>query len=82
MTGIRGDDRNQGGGWSVAVPALLKYIRLGMQTIIEEQVCVDGASINGTLVPYTSRLVGISLLKTDLISQSMIVIQELCSYKC
>jgi hypothetical protein len=54
MTGIRGDDRNQGGGWSVAVPALKVYTTWDANDYRRAVSMSDGASINGTLVPYTN----------------------------
>jgi hypothetical protein len=53
MTGIRGDDRNQGGG-SVAVPALKVYTTWDANDYRRAVSMSDGASINGTLVPYTN----------------------------
>lgn len=53
MTGIRGDDRGAGGGWSVCVPALKVYTSWDANDYRRAVSLDDGASINGTLVPYT-----------------------------
>lgn len=57
MTGIRGDDRNQGGGWSVAVPDLAVYNTWDADDYRRAVSMDDGASINGTLVPFTNFIV-------------------------
>lgn len=54
MTGIRGDDRNQGGGWSVAVPSLKVYTTWDSNDYRRAVSMSDGASINGKLQPYTN----------------------------
>lgn len=53
MTGIRGDDRNLGGGWSVAVPTLEVYTTWDAADY-RRAVSLDyEASIDGTVVDYT-----------------------------
>lgn len=54
MTGIRGDDRNSGGGWSVAVPSLEVYTTWNAQDYRRAVSLDDGASINGNLELYTN----------------------------
>jgi tetratricopeptide (TPR) repeat protein len=53
MTGIRGDDRNNGGGWSVAVPTLAVYSTWDAGDYRRAVSLDDRASINGTVVDYT-----------------------------
>ncbi|OEI79732.1 RagB/SusD family nutrient uptake outer membrane protein [Formosa algae] len=53
MTGIRGDDRNLGGGWSVAVPTLAVYTTWDEGDYRRAVSLDDEASINGTVVDYT-----------------------------
>ncbi|WP_299778075.1 RagB/SusD family nutrient uptake outer membrane protein [uncultured Formosa sp.] len=53
MTGIRGDDRNLGGGWSVAVPTLAVYTTWDEGDYRRAVSLDDRASINGTVVDYT-----------------------------
>ncbi|WP_159022603.1 RagB/SusD family nutrient uptake outer membrane protein [Formosa sp. L2A11] len=53
MTGIRGDDRNLGGGWSVAVPTLAVYTTWDEGDYRRAVSLDDRASINGTIVDYT-----------------------------
>ncbi|QCX40533.1 RagB/SusD family nutrient uptake outer membrane protein [Aureibaculum algae] len=53
MAGIRGDDRNLGGGWSVAVPTLEVYTTWDAGDYRRAVSMDDEASINGTIVPYT-----------------------------
>ncbi|WP_378187010.1 RagB/SusD family nutrient uptake outer membrane protein [Aquimarina sp. W85] len=54
MTGIRGDDRNSGGGWSVAVPSLSVYDTWSSSDYRRAVSLDDGASIGGNLEPYTN----------------------------
>ncbi|MEO9954053.1 RagB/SusD family nutrient uptake outer membrane protein [Nonlabens sp.] len=54
MTGIRGDDRNSGGGWSVAVPSLAVYTTWPADDYRRAVSMDDGASINGNLEPFTN----------------------------
>ncbi|WP_372745177.1 RagB/SusD family nutrient uptake outer membrane protein [Lutibacter sp.] len=54
MTGIRGDDRNLGGGWSVAVPSLAVYTTWDSGDYRRAVSLDDRASINGTVVDYTN----------------------------
>jgi hypothetical protein len=53
MTGIRGDDRNSGGGWSVAVPTLAVYTTWAADDYRRAVSLDEEASIGGTLVDYT-----------------------------
>ncbi|MCG1037374.1 RagB/SusD family nutrient uptake outer membrane protein [Polaribacter sargassicola] len=53
MTGIRGDDRNLGGGWSVAVPTLEVYTTWDAGDYRRAVSLDDRASIGGTVVDYT-----------------------------
>ncbi|WP_435133084.1 RagB/SusD family nutrient uptake outer membrane protein [Formosa sp. A9] len=53
MTGIRGDDRNDGGGWSVAVPSLEVYTTWDAGDYRRAVSLDDEANINGTYVNYT-----------------------------
>ncbi|MCF8715581.1 RagB/SusD family nutrient uptake outer membrane protein [Joostella atrarenae] len=53
MTGIRGDDRNDGGGWSVAVPTLEVYTTWDSGDYRRAVSLDDEASIGGTVVDYT-----------------------------
>ena len=53
MTGIRGDDRNEGGGWSVAVPTLAVYESFDPADYRRAVSFDDEASIGGTLVDFT-----------------------------
>ncbi|VXB22990.1 RagB/SusD family nutrient uptake outer membrane protein [Maribacter litoralis] len=53
MTGIRGDDRNLGGGWSVAVPTLEVYTTWDAADYRRAVSLDDEASIDGTVVDYT-----------------------------
>ncbi len=54
MTGIRGDDRNAGGGWSVAVPSLAVYETWPAGDYRRAVSLDDEASIGGVVVPYTN----------------------------
>jgi len=54
MTGIRGDDRNSGGGWSVAVPTLAVYETWDAGDYRRAVSLDEEASIGGTVVPYTN----------------------------
>lgn len=54
MTGIRGDDRNSGGGWSVAVPTLAVYETWNADDYRRAVSMDDGAFINGNLEPFTN----------------------------
>ncbi|EAS18586.1 putative outer membrane protein [Flavobacteria bacterium BBFL7] len=54
MTGIRGDDRNSGGGWSVAVPSFAVYDTWEALDYRRAVSMDDGASINGNLEFYTN----------------------------
>lgn len=53
MTGIRGDDRNSGGGWSVAVPTLAVYDTWPAGDYRRAVSFDEAASIGGTQVDYT-----------------------------
>lgn len=53
MTGIRGDDRNSGGGWSVAVPKLAVYETWPAGDYRRAVSMDEEASIGGTVVDYT-----------------------------
>ncbi|CAM4084226.1 RagB/SusD family nutrient uptake outer membrane protein [Zobellia nedashkovskayae] len=53
MTGIRGDDRNLGGGWSVAVPTLEVYTTWNPDDYRRAVSMDDEVSIGGTVVDYT-----------------------------
>ncbi|WP_405606563.1 RagB/SusD family nutrient uptake outer membrane protein [Polaribacter sp. Asnod1-A03] len=53
MTGIRGDDRNLGGGWSVAVPTLEVYTTWDAGDYRRAVSLDDRASIGGVVVDYT-----------------------------
>ena len=53
MTGIRGDDRNEGGGWSVAVPTLAVYDTWPADDYRRAVSFEEEASIGGTVVDYT-----------------------------
>jgi hypothetical protein len=52
MTGIRGDDRNEGGGWSVAVPTAAVYDTWPAGDYRRTVSLDEEASISGTVVPY------------------------------
>ena len=52
MTGIRGDDRNSGGGWSVAVPTLAVYDTWPAGDYRRAVSFEEEASIGGTVVGY------------------------------
>lgn len=68
MTGIRGDDRNSGGGWSVAVPSFAVYDTWNALDYRRAVSMDDGASINGNLeFILISQQVDISLQRIDLI---------------
>ncbi len=54
MTGIRGDDRNEGGGWSVAVPTLAVYETWDAGDYRRAVSLDEEASINGNVEPYTN----------------------------
>ncbi|AUP81568.1 RagB/SusD family nutrient uptake outer membrane protein [Flavivirga eckloniae] len=54
MTGIRGDDRNSGGGWSVAVPTLAVYTTWDAGDYRRAVSMDDEASIKGAVVDYTN----------------------------
>jgi len=54
MTGIRGDDRNSGGGWSVAVPTLAVYETWDAGDYRRAVSMDEEASIGGTVVPFTN----------------------------
>lgn len=54
MTGIRGDDRGAGGGWSVANPTLEVYTTWDAGDYRRAVSLDDEASINGTVVDYTN----------------------------
>ncbi len=54
MTGIRGDDRNSGGGWSVAVPTLAVYESFQEGDYRRTVSFDEEASIGGELVDYTN----------------------------
>ncbi len=53
MTGIRGDDRNEGGGWSVAVPTLAVYETWDAGDYRRAVSMDDEASIGGVVVDFT-----------------------------
>ncbi len=53
MTGIRGDDRNEGGGWSVAVPTLAVYDTWPVGDYRRAVSMEEEASIGGAVVDYT-----------------------------
>ncbi|QWX84010.1 RagB/SusD family nutrient uptake outer membrane protein [Cellulophaga sp. HaHaR_3_176] len=53
MTGIRGDDRNLGGGWSVAVPTLAVYTTWDAGDYRRAVSMDDEASIGGVIVDFT-----------------------------
>ncbi len=53
MTGIRGDDRNEGGGWSVAVPVLAVYESFDPADYRRTVSFEEEASIGGTVVPFS-----------------------------
>ncbi len=53
MTGIRGDDRNEGGGWSVAVPTLAVYDTWPAGDYRRTVSLDEEASIGGQLVQFT-----------------------------
>ena len=53
MTGIRGDDRNSGGGWSVAVPKLAVYESFQEGDYRRTVSFEEEASIGGEVVPFT-----------------------------
>ncbi|WP_020570482.1 RagB/SusD family nutrient uptake outer membrane protein [Neolewinella persica] len=57
MTGIRGDDRNSGGGWSVAVPALAVYDTWPAGDYRRAVSLDEQASIDGNVVEYTNFIV-------------------------
>ncbi|WP_341225037.1 RagB/SusD family nutrient uptake outer membrane protein [uncultured Arcticibacterium sp.] len=52
MTGIRGDDRNSGGGWSVTVPSLKVYETWPAADYRRAVSLDDQVSIGGTVVTY------------------------------
>ncbi len=54
MTGIRGDDRNEGGGWSVAVPTLAVYDTWPAGDYRRAVSFDEEASISGTIEPFTN----------------------------
>jgi len=54
MTGIRGDDRNSGGGWSVAVPTLAVYESFQEGDYRRTVSLDEEASIGGEVVDYTN----------------------------
>lgn len=54
MTGIRGDDRNEGGGWSVAVPTLAVYETWNAGDYRRAVSLDEEASIGGVQVDYTN----------------------------
>lgn len=54
MTGIRGDDRNSGGGWSVAVPTLAVYDTWEAGDYRRAVSLDEEASIGGTVVDFTN----------------------------
>jgi len=54
MTGIRGDDRNSGGGWSVAVPTLAVYETWPAGDYRRAVSLDEEAPINGNIEPYTN----------------------------
>ena len=53
MTGIRGDDRNQGGGWSVAVPTLAVYESFEPGDYRRTVSFDEEASIDGQVVDFS-----------------------------
>lgn len=53
MTGIRGDDRNEGGGWSVAVPTLAVYESFEPGDYRRTVSFDEEASINGQVVDFS-----------------------------
>lgn len=57
MTGIRGDDRNEGGGWSVAVPTLAVYETWDAGDYRRAVSLDEEASIGGNVEPYTNFVV-------------------------
>ncbi len=54
MTGIRGDDRNEGGGWSVAVPTLAVYETWPAGDFRRAVSLDEEASIGGNIEPFTN----------------------------
>ena len=54
MAGIRGDDRNSGGGWSVAVPTLAVYDTWPAGDYRRAVSMDEEVSIGGTVVDYTN----------------------------
>lgn len=54
MTGIRGDQKPEGEGWSVAVPSLLVYTTWDANDYRRAVSLDDGAKIKGSIVPYTN----------------------------
>jgi len=54
MTGIRGDDRNLGGGWSVAVPTLAVYESFEPGDYRRTVSFEEEASIGGEVVDFTN----------------------------
>tara|TARA_R110001592_G_scaffold76099_2_gene229964 strand:- start:3737 stop:5221 length:1485 start_codon:yes stop_codon:yes gene_type:complete len=54
MTGIRGDDRNGGGGWSVAVPSLKVYTTWAAGDYRRAVSLDEVAPIGGVMEPYTN----------------------------
>jgi len=54
MTGIRGDDRNSGGGWSVAVPTLAVYETWPAGDYRRAVSLDEEASIGGNIEHYTN----------------------------
>ena len=57
MTGIRGDDRNEGGGWSVAVPTLAVYDTWPAGDYRRAVSLDEEASIGGNIEPFTNFIV-------------------------
>jgi len=54
MTGIRGDDRNSGGGWSVAVPTFAVYDTWDAGDYRRTVSFDEEASIDGNVEPFTN----------------------------
>ncbi|MFD1294690.1 RagB/SusD family nutrient uptake outer membrane protein [Lutibacter holmesii] len=52
MTGIRGDDRNEGGGWSVAVPTEAVYASFDQDDYRTHVSFEEEANIGGVFVTY------------------------------
>jgi len=57
MTGIRGDDRNNGGGWSVAVPTMAVYESFEAGDYRRTVSFEEEATINGTLVGFDNFII-------------------------